>query len=279
MAPARQLLITLGVLVLLSLSGCEQRAPRAVSPSPAPFAPLRVLAAASLADAFREAGAAFEAAHPATKVEFSFAGSNQLRTQLENGGPGDVFASADRKQMDAAVASKVVDPATIRVFAINRLALIVPSENRAGITSLADLARPGLKIVVADKSVPAGNYTLHMLEAAGQDPRLGLSFVNGFNANIVSREQNVAAVAAKVALNEADAGIAYASDASGSNSAKLHVFPLPDAVAQNAEYIVATTVRAGDAALASRFIEYLQSPDAVAIIVRRGFLAPRPEPK
>lgn len=246
---------------------------------PAQSKHLTVLAAASLADAFREAGAAFEAANPGVKVEFNFAGSNQLRTQLENGGPGDVFASADRKQMDAAAASRVVDAATTLVFAYNRLALIVPKANRAGIKELADLARPGLKIVVADKAVPVGNYTRLMLEIADKDGAAGLgpAFVKGFEANVVSREENVAAVVAKVALDEADAGIAYATDAAGGNGPRLTVIPLPPALEQRVEYVAGVTVRATDPKLAARFVEFLVSPEATAILIKRGFTAPAAE--
>jgi molybdate transport system substrate-binding protein len=255
-------------LVLLSSPGCERK------PKPAGGARLQVLAAASLADAFHEVGTAFQASHPGTKFDFSFAGSNQLRTQLENGGPGDVFASADRKQMDAAVASKVVDPATVRVFAHNRLALIVPRENRAGIKELADLARPGLKVVVADKAVPVGNYTRQMLDKAGESTALGPAFVQGVEANIASREENVAAVVAKVALNEADAGIAYVSDAAGSNGPKLTVIPLPPGLEQRADYVVAVTARAADAKLAELFVEFLTSKPATTILEKRGFEGP-----
>lgn len=260
--------LALLALTLLWAGGCDGK------PRPAAPAHLQVLAAASLADAFREVGAAFESSHPSVRVEFSFAGSNQLRTQLENGGPGDVFASADRKQMDAATASKAADASTVRVFAHNRLALIVPRENRAAIKELSDLARPGLKIVVADKAVPAGNYTRLMLEKAGESSSLGPAFVTGFEANIVSREENVAAVVAKIALNEADAGIAYASDAAGGNWPRLTVIPLPPALEQRADYVAAVTARTTDAKLAGQFVEFLTSRDAAAILANRGFTAP-----
>jgi molybdate transport system substrate-binding protein len=258
---------TILALLLLGMAawGCDSRQkPQSTK--------IQVLAAASLADAFREAGPLFEAAHPGVKVEFSFAGSNQLRTQLENGGPGDVFVSADRKQMDAASASKVVDPGTVRVIAHNRLALIVPRENRAGVKSLADLARPGLKIVVADQAVPAGNYTRIMLEKAGR--LLGPGVVKGIEANIVSREENVAAVVAKVALDEADAGVAYASDAAGGNGPKLTVMALPPELEERADYVAAVTSRAGSAKAAAGFVEFLLSKQAQDVLQRRGFTEP-----
>ncbi len=260
----------LGMLAIAALSagGCAEK------PAAAGSGRVVVLAAASLADAFREAGGAFESANPGVRVEFSFAGSNQLRTQLENGGPGDVFVSADRKQMDAATTARVVDAATVRVFARNRLAIIVPRENRAGVTGLADLARPGLKVLVADKAVPAGNYTRLMLEKAGRSAAFGAALVAGVEGNIVSREENVAAVVAKVALGEADAGIAYASDAAGGNGPRLTVIALPAELEQRAEYVAAVTSRAVDARLSARFVEFLVSKEETGILERRGFMGP-----
>lgn len=262
------------LLLLLSVStACEQRTPTTIGshgrpPTASNSRTLTILAAASLADAFKEIGTTFESANPGVRVEFSFAGSNQLRTQLENGAKGDAFASADRKQMDAATKSKVIDPASVRVFALNRLALIVPKANRAGITSLNDLARPGLKIVVADKAVPVGNYTRLMLENA--DPALA----KAFEANVVSREENVAAVVAKVALDEADAGIAYVSDATGKNAAKLTVLPIPAELDQRAEYVIALTASPADAALARTFLDAVTSPAGQASLKKHGFSVP-----
>lgn len=260
--------LALATLVLTWTAGCEGHH------TPPPAATLRVLAASSLADAFREVGAAFEAAHPGTRIEFSFAGSNQLRMQLENGGGGDVFVSADRVQMDAAVAANVVAPPSVRVFAHNRLAIIVPRENRSAVQTLADLARPGLRIIIADAAVPAGRYTRLMLEQAGRSAALGAGFVNGLEANVVSHEQSVAAVVAKIALDEADAAIAYASDAAGGNGPRLTVIPLPPEVEQRAEYVAAVTSRAANAALAARFVEFLAASDATAILAKRGFEVP-----
>jgi molybdate transport system substrate-binding protein len=272
-----------GVMLALCSAGCEKKASTGASDTHKPPATksttLRVFAAASLAEAFREIGAGFEAANPGIHMEFNFAGSNQLRTQLEQGASGDLFASADRKQMEAAAASKVVVTDEVRVFAINQLAVFVPVENKAGIRELADLKRPGLKIVVADQAVPVGSYTKKMLEKASADGVFGPAFVSAFEANVVSREQNVAAVIAKVALNEADAAIAYVSDGSGSNAAKLRMLPIPASVDQRAEYLISPTARAADPAFASRFVEYLLSPQGVEKLKARGFIAPGTEPK
>ena len=115
--------------------------------------------------------------------------------------------------MDAAASSKVIDASTRRTVAFNTLALITPRVNPAKITGLADLARPGLKLIVADKAVPAGAYTRRLLETARLT--MGDSTMAAIEANIVSFEENAAGVVAKVALNEADAGFAYATDAAG----------------------------------------------------------------
>lgn len=260
------------------IGGCGKQ-PAAQAPSEPRPVKIVVLAAASLADAFREVGAAFEIVNPRVKVEFSFAGSNQLRTQLESGSPGDVFASADRKQMDRARESGVVAPASVRVFANNRLAIVVPKANRASIKSLADLARPGLKIVIADKTVPGGNYTVQMLDKAGQSTSFGEAFVAAFEANVVSREQNVAAVVTKVALDEADAGIAYASDAAGGSADRIVVFELGADLAPRAEYLAAVAAHATDPKAAERFVEFLASQNAAAILAKRGFTSPDAESK
>lgn len=266
------------VIVLLLAAVC---CPGCHPGATAPASPRRltIAAASSLADALRELASLFEAANAGVLVDLSFGGSNQLRAQLENGFPGDLFASADRKQMEAAVASHVVDAPTVRLIAENQLALIVPRRNGAGLKGLADLARPGLRIVVADDSVPAGRYTRLMLERAAALPELGPEFVAGVRAGIVSKEENVAAVVAKVVLDEADAGFAYLSEAAGASAAGLMVIPLPPAVQQRAEYLIAVTTRTSDAALAGRFIDFLAAPESVAILRRRGFAGPESGPR
>lgn len=258
----------LSVCAILVTGGCDRKDAAPVTTQ------VRVLAAASLANAFREAGGVFEAANRGVTLEFNFGGSNQIRTQLENGMPGDVFASADRKQMDAARASGVVDGATVRVLAMNRLTVIVPRANPAGIRGVSDLARPGVRIVVADPAVPAGSYTRQMLEKARGAAGLGPAFVDRFESNIRSREENVEAVVAKVALGEADAGIAYASDAAGGNGPRLQVVPLPPGLEVRADYLVAVAVRAGNRKLAERFVEFLGSGEAKRILETRGFTTP-----
>ena len=252
-----------------------------VSCTKAPDAPapksLRIFAASSLSGVMREMEAAYESQHPGINLEFSFAGSNQLRTQLEQGARADVYLSADRRNMDAAASSKVVTPDTIETIAYNRLAVILPRENRQKLSGLADLARPGLKIVMADKAVPAGSYALKMLEQARTATDLGEIFVKGVEANIVSHEENVAGVVTKVALGEADAGFAYASDAAGPNKEKLTVLAIPDALSPRAEYVGAVVATSTQMEEARGFLMFVVSERGGEIVVNSGFGSPRVE--
>ena len=172
---------------------------------------LIVFAAASLTDAFTEMGAAYEAANPGVTVTFSFAGSPILRTQIEEGATVDVFASANKKEMDALVSSGMVNAEAPKALLTNDLVVILPAANPAGVAQLADLAKPGLKLVLAAEEVPVGNYTRQSLEK--MNAQFGSGFRERVLSNIVSNEDNVRQVLAKVQLGEADAGIVYRSDA------------------------------------------------------------------
>ncbi len=214
--------IAISVLLMLS-TACA-----APMPAAAPR-PLAVFAAASLTEAFKELGAAFTA-ETGIGVTFNFAGSQQLRAQLEQGAEGDVFASANEKEMAAAVASGLVVTGAPRVFAHNRLVAIFPKSNPAGIAGLADLAKPGVRLVVSDKAVPLGQYTLVMLDKMSGDSAFGADFKRRVLGNVVSYEQNVKAVVSKVRLGEADAGVVYATDVTPAASAEVAALAVPDAV-------------------------------------------------
>ena len=179
-----------------------------------------VFAAASLTEPFGEIGKSFEAAHPGVTVVYNFAGSQQLAQQINAGAPADVFASANKKQMGATIDAGSVISGTQQIFARNRLVVIYPKDNPAGLKDLNDLANPGLKLVLAAKEVPVGQYTLDFLDKAAADPALGTTFKDAVLKNVVSYEDNVKNVLTKVALGEADAGIVYLSDISGADAAR-----------------------------------------------------------
>ena len=190
-------------------SGCPRRqvrprrpAPGRRSPStPPPPSPTR---SGSWAEASRRS-------HPGLTVRFNFAGSQQLALQIEQGAPADVFASADQRWMSYATEKGLVDGRR-QVFARNRLVAIVPRTNPARIGSLQDLARRGIKLVLAAEAVPAGKYSREALQNLAGAPGFPPEYDRRVLANVVSQEENVKAVVAKVQLGEADAGLVYRSD-------------------------------------------------------------------
>ncbi len=173
---------------------------------------LTVFAAASLTDAFQTISKNFSTAHPGVDVVFNFAGSQQLAQQIGQGAPADLFASANASQMAVAIESGRVVSGAEQLFVRNRLVVVTPVDNPAGIATLADLAKPGLQIVLATKEVPVGQYALDFLDKAEADGTLGAGYRDAVLANVVSYEENVRTVLAKVTLGEADAGIVYRSD-------------------------------------------------------------------
>ena len=152
--------------------------------TPAPRT-LTVFAAASLTASFGEIGKAFEAANPGVTVTFNFAGTQALATQLTQGAKADVFASANHTYMDNMVTANLV-AAGYKDFVTNVLEVILPANNPANVQTLQDLAKPGLKLVLEDKSVPAGAYSLQILDNMSKDPTYGADFKTKVLANVVS---------------------------------------------------------------------------------------------
>lgn len=272
--------ISFVILAVLALSACAAPAPTAAPPTTVPTAapaagsngtPLTVYAAASLMGAFKDIAAEFEKANPGSKVEFNFAGSQDLVTQIGNGARADVFASADLKNMDALQKESLVT-GTPQVFARNKLVVIVPQDNKAGIQKLKDLSKPGIKLVVADKTVPAGNYTLRMLDKLAADATYGAGFKDAVLKNVVSQENNVKAVLSKISLGEGDAGVVYSTDAQ--TAGKVTNIDVPDQFNVIALYPIATVKDAPNATLAAKWIDFVLSPQGQAILLKYGFIPP-----
>ena len=245
------------ILTLILLSACASTIPQPASVT------LTVFAAASLTESFSEMAAAFEAAHPSVDVSLNFAGSNTLRAQIEQGASANVFASANNKEMDALVTDGLVSADAPQPFLTNRLVIITPTDNPAGVATIEDLAAPGLKLVPAAEEVPVGRYTRLMLDNAGAD------FKEQVLANVVSNESNVKQVVAKVQLGEADAGIVYASDAVA--APELPVIEIPSKWNVVAEYPIATLKNAPYPELADEFVAFVLSPQGQAILQKWGF--------
>lgn len=251
------------VLVLFALAACT---PPAQTQRPE----LVVFAAASLTDAFTELGATFTEEN-GVSVTFIFAGSQALAGQLTSGAPADVFASANDRQMQAAVEAARVDPASVRDFAANGLVIVTPRDNPAAIDAPADLAAPGLKVVLADAAVPAGQYSLQFLDNAAGDPAFPAGYRAAVLANIASYEENVRAVLAKVSLGEADTGIVYSSDVTGRQREQVQLIAIPAAVNVVATYPIAPIADSAQPELARAFADFVVSPAGQAILEKYGF--------
>jgi molybdate transport system substrate-binding protein len=236
--------------------------------TPAPTT-LTVFAAASLTGAFGDIGAAFEAAHPGVTVKFSFGGSSTLRTQIEQGAPVDVFASADQKNMDPLISENLIAVGASKDFVTNLLIVILPPKNPANVQSLQDLAKPGLKLILADTSVPVGNYARQALSNMSKDATFGADFSTKVLANVVSNETDVKQVVSKVDLGEGDAGIVYVTDAN--TAPDLKTIAIPDSYNVIAKYPIAPLAKTSNTDLASAFVAYILSPDGQAVMKKWGF--------
>lgn len=231
---------------------------------------LTVFAAASLTDAFKEIGADFEAAHPGVTVALNFAGSQTLRTQIEQGAQPDVFASANTTQMNALVTDGILDSTTPQVFLNNKLIVVLPANNPAGLRSLQDLARPGVKLILAAADVPVGNYSRQALDL--MKTKFGNSFNEKVIANVVSNEENVKQVVAKIQLDEADAGMVYTSDAIA--APELKTIEIPSELNVVAAYPIAALPDSSNPGLAADFIAYVLSPNGQTVLHKWGFASP-----
>lgn len=234
---------------------------------------LIVFAASSLKDAFEGMSAAVQA-KGIGKPSYNFAGSQALLAQLQQGAVADVFASADEKTMLAAIDAGVVPSGTQRLLATNKLVVIVPPGAGPKVASLNDLVKPGTKIVLADPSVPAGNYTSKLLDKMSADKAYGADFKDRVLANVVSKENNVRQVLTKVQLGEADAGVVYVTDArapGASGSGKVGTLDIPDEYNVVAQYYIAPVIAPPHATASLRFIKYTRAEDGQKALESFGF--------
>ncbi len=234
---------------------------------------LTVFAAASLTDAFEDLGALFRRRHPAITLRFNFAGSQQLAVQLEYGASADVYASADQRWM-ARVQERGLAAGDPVIFALNRLVVVLPAENPRGIGRLEDLAVPGHKLVLAAEAVPAGWYSREVLRKLSRRPGFGTDYAGRVLANVVSEEENVKGVVAKVQLGEADGGLAYRSDVTPAIAGRLRVLEIPAAANIVASYPIVTLAGSAAPAAARAFVELVRDAEGRAVLARHGFTPP-----
>ncbi|HKC20394.1 MAG TPA: molybdate ABC transporter substrate-binding protein [Candidatus Dormibacteraeota bacterium] len=219
---------------------------------------INVFAAASLTDSFRALGDTFHNQNANITVQFNFAGTPTLVMQIEQGAQADVFASADATNMDKLRADGFTS-GTPRVFAHNKLEIVVAAGNPKHIASLADLAKPGVIYISAGPTVPAGKYALQALQQA----RVAVT--------PKSLETDVKSVISKIELGEADAGIVYTTDVKAANG-KVDGVQIPDADNVVATYPVATVKDSKAAGAASAFVTYILSAGGQSTLESYGFL-------
>jgi molybdate transport system substrate-binding protein len=251
---------TVGLLLLFG--GCGSAPASSGSPgSTSGQRSVTVFAAASLKQPFTALGARFESSHPGTSVSFSFAGSSDLVTQLQEGAPADVFASADTTNMAKATADDLVDGTPV-LFASNTLEIAVPPDNPARIGSLRDLAGAGVTVVVCAPAVPCGSAT-RKVEAA-----------TGITLHPVSEESAVTDVLNKVQTGEADAGLVYVTDVHGAGGKVAGITFAESASAVN-DYPIARLRSSKEAGLAGEFTELVTGPEGQRVLADAGFAKPR----
>ncbi len=253
--------VVVAVAAGLALAGCSSSSSSSSS-APAPSTSsttLTVFAAASLTGSFTTLGKQFEAAHPGTKVVFSFGPSSGLATQITSGAPADVFASASPKNMQAVVDAKAA--AAPADFAKNTMEIAVPPANPAKITKLADLASTKVKVVLCAAEVPCGATALAVFKNAG------------LTVKPVSNEVDVKSTLSKVQLGEADAGVVYVTDVLAAG-AKVKGIEIPADVNASTEYPIAALSASKNTALAQDFVEYVLSADGSTALKAAGFEQP-----
>lgn len=269
MHPRRSLPV---LIVALLVAACASGS--ATAPSAAPTAgavDLQVYAAASLKTALAKAATAYAASNPGVAITVSTDSSTALEAKIEQGAPADVFLAADTGNPQQAVdGGFATGPVT--TFAGNRLTVIVPTANPAGIGAPVDIGRSGVKVIACTDGVPIAKYTAVWLDKVKSLAAYGADFPARYAANIASREVNVGALVAKVALGEGDAGIVYATDARSSDKVKAIDIPADQNVPATYGGVVLKASAHADTAAA--FLAWLAGPGGQAVMASFGFLAP-----
>ncbi len=260
------------------LTGCSNAGAAASASTPASVAPsaaaggeLVIYAAASLKGALDQAKVAYETANAGTTLTISTDSSSALATQIEQGAPADVFLSADTTNPQKLVDKGLTDGDPV-TFATNKLTIIVPTANPAGVASPMDLAKSGVKVIAAGDEVPITKYATQLVDNLAKEAGYPADFTAAYAGNVVSKEDNVKAVVAKIELGEGDAGIVYVTDAKASD--KVTPIDVPDAANVPATYDGVVVKASRNVAGAKAFLDWFAGPDGQAILSDLGFLPP-----
>jgi molybdate transport system substrate-binding protein len=264
---------SMSVIALAGLTGCGQGSSNSGSGGGGnkQEGTLTILAASSLIDAFGELGKTFEKQNEGVSVKQSFESSSTLLTQIQQGAPADVFASAAQEEMSTAVKDGLVadDP---KVFVKNREIIMVPEDNPAGIKEFRDVAKPDVKLVLAQKDVPAADYALKILDKANAE--YGASFEKDVLSNVVSRESDVRASVNRVVVGDADATFGYASDYTPDIRDRVKVVPVPPDLNIIATYPIAALEDAKSPELARKWVELVTSEEGQRVLEKWNFEPP-----
>jgi molybdate transport system substrate-binding protein len=281
-SPAALISVLLVVLGACSNGGASPTPSSAASPAPTSAASaatsaasgaLTIYGAASLKGVLDKVKTTYEAANAGTTLTISTDSSATLETQIEQGAPADVFLSADttnpKKLVDAGLAAGAAV-----TFAGNKLTIIVPTANPAGIKTPVDLARTGVKVIAAGDAVPITKYATQLVGNLATQAGYPADFVARYTANIASKEDNVKAIVAKIELGEGDGGIVYVTDAKAST--KVTTVDVPDVANVPATYVGVVVKASRNAAAAQAFLTWFAGPDGQPILAGFGFLSPPP---
>jgi len=272
-------------VLLLALAACSNDGASATSSPAASAAPttavsaatsaipgaLTIYGAASLKGVLDKVKTTYEAANPGTTLTISTDSSATLVTQIEQGAPADIFLSADTTNPGKLVHNGLAAGAAV-VFAGNKLTVIVPTANPAGIRTPADLARTGVKVIAAGDAVPIMKYATQLVTNLATQSGYPADFAARYTANIASKEDNVKAIVAKVELGEGDAGIVYVTDAKAST--KIATVDVPEAANVPAAYAGVVVKASRNTASARAFLAWFAGGDGQAILAGFGFLPP-----
>ena len=255
-------------LLVAALAGCGGESGAATGGGQEQGGTLTVFAASSLTDAFGELARIFEERNPGVEVRQSFESSSTLLTQIQQGAPADVFASAAEEEMNSAAKDDLVagEP---EIFVRNREVIMVPQENPAGIESMRDLASPGTRLVLAEDGVPAADYAMEILGKA--DAEYGGNFKRNVLSNVVSREADVRASVSRVALGDADATFGYASDYTPDIRDRVRVVEVPESLNIVASYPIAALQDAKNPGLAREWVDLVVSEKGQRVLEKWGF--------
>jgi molybdate transport system substrate-binding protein len=259
------------ILVACSTPAQQPSASAPSTPGAADAAPLTILGAASLMRALDRIKPAWEAAHPGSTLTISTDSSAALETQIEQGAPVDVFLSADAINPNKLIGKGLTDGGLVNV-AGNVLTIVAPTANPGAIQTPADLARSGVKIIAAGDDVPITKYATQVVQKLGGLPGYPSGFAAAYAANVVSKEDNVKALVAKIELGEGDAGIVYVTDARAST--KVATIAIPAQANVPATYAGVVVRASAHQSAAHAFLDWVAGPDGQAILATFGFQPP-----